>query len=1035
MQRRLDFRVLGPLEVCAGEERLALGGRRQRAVLAILLLHRGEVVSADRLIDLLWGGSPPETAATALQGYVSQLRKVLEPDRPAGAPPQLLVTHEPGYVLRADAEQLDLERFTTLVDQARAALAAGRAEEASAALGSALALWRGPPLADLENEPFAQAEVVRLDELRIAATEERFDAELALGRHHEVVAALEAHIARHPLRERPRGQLMLALYRAGRQAEALRAYRDARRVLVEEVGIEPGAELRRLERAILDQDPALDAPRQSAPAAVPVPATATDRAEAPRSPRRRRLVAPGLGLAAVLVAAIAAVLLSRDGGAPAAAAVRPDSVVAIDAGSDRVTRSIAIGGTPTSVSAGEGALWVLNADRQVVSRIDPRSGALRTFGTGSLPTDLAAGAGALWVANGAKGDAQFVGPLAKTVSSIDTDSSAIRATVELPRRPGATSNANASRLAVARDGVWVVNPDFSVSRIDARNSQIAATSTDVSAIAVAAGDEGVWVLNQDDSLQRVDARGGAPVALATNGLSSVAVGEGAVWATAPYDGVLWRVDPRPRLLQRTIAVGVGASAVTVGGGAVWVLNALRGTVTKVDPASNRVVATIAVGGTPRRAAFTGGRLWVSVAGAGDVPPASSAAPGIDALPASTCGRVFYGGAGHPDRLIVSDLPLRGGPELPTRQMSQAIAFVLRQRGFRAGRLRIGYQSCDDSTTQSGIYDREKCAANAKAYVADPVVIGVVGPLNSGCAAEQIPIANRSALALLSPTSTDVGLTRAAPGAPEGGLRALYPTGRRNYARLLPNEAAQGAADALLARRLGARRVAVLSDGGYGETLAFYFARAARALGLRAAPARRWDTKAAGYGGLAAAVARGRPDAVFVSGLLDTNGALVIAALRARLGAGVPLIAVDGMLPVSRLHAIAGPAARGVYVSLPGLAPERLGPEGRSFVRAFAATQPGAGVHRHAVYAAAAATTLLDAIARADGTRAGVTRRLLATRAARGIIGPFALDAAGDVTPTPVTIVRVRRGGGDARIESIDGARIEGVIRPPRSLLR
>ena len=1036
MPRRLDFRILGTLEVRDGDERLALGGRRQRAVLALLLLHRGEIVSSERLIDLLWGGAPPGTAATALQGYVSQLRKVLEPDRPAGAAPRILVTHEPGYVLRVAPEQLDLERFNALVSGARTALAAGRADEASAALERALGLWRGPALADLENEPFAQGEAGRLEELRVAALEERFDAELTRGRHHELIAALEAHIARHPLRERPRGQLMLALYRAGRQAEALGAFQDARRTLVDEVGIEPGSELRRLEQAILEQAPELaPPPRPRSPPSTEQQATPEPRVAVPRRRPRR---GPALGALLAAAAAVAAVALvaTRDGDGPAAAIVRADSVAEIDVGSARVIRSIAIGGTPTSVSAGEGGVWVLNADRQVISRIDPRSGALRTFGTGGLPTDLAAGAGALWVANGAKGDAQFVGPLATTVSSIDADSSAIRATVELPRRPGRTSNANASRLVATRDAVWVVNPDFSVSRIDPGTTQITATSTNVSAVAVAAGDEGIWVLNDDNSLQRVGAgAGAAPVRVATNGLSALAVGAGAVWATAPYDGVLWRVDPQPRLLQRTIPVGIGASAVTVGGGAVWVLNALRGTVAKVDPRSNRVIATIALGGTPRRAAVAGDRLWVSVAGTGDVPSASGISPGIDALPSATCGRVFYGGAGHPDRLIVSDLPLRGGPQLPARQMSQAIAFVLRQREFRAGTQRVAYQSCDDSTAQSGIFDREKCAANAKAYAAEPTVIGVVGPLNSGCAVQQIPIANRAGLALLSPTSTEVALTRAEPNAPEGALRALYPTGRRNFARLLPSEAAQGAADALLARRLGARRVAVLSDGGYGETLARYFARAARTLGLRVTVARRWDPRAAGYRDLAGAVARRRPDAVFVSGLLDTNGGEVIKELRGRLAPEVALIGVDGLLPVSRLHAIAGRAARGVYLSLPGLAPEGLGPEGRAFVRAFAATQPGAVVHRQSVYAAAAAATLLDAIAAADGTRAGVTRTLLATRARRGILGTFALDAAGDVTPSPITIVRVRRGGGDDTVESIDGAAIDRVIRPPRFLLR
>jgi DNA-binding SARP family transcriptional activator len=183
MRPRLDFRILGPLEVLDGEERLRLGGRKQRALLASLVLHPNEVVSAERLIDMIWGESPPGTAATALHGYVSQLRKVLEPDRQPGTASAVLVAHEPGYVLRLEPDQLDVERFTVLVASARNAIARGRPDEAEVSLRDALALWRGAPLADLENEPFAHAELPRLAELRLAAVEERFEAELVpLGR-------------------------------------------------------------------------------------------------------------------------------------------------------------------------------------------------------------------------------------------------------------------------------------------------------------------------------------------------------------------------------------------------------------------------------------------------------------------------------------------------------------------------------------------------------------------------------------------------------------------------------------------------------------------------------------------------------------------------------------------------------------------------------------------------------------------------------------------------------------------------------------
>ena len=249
---RLDFRLLGPLEAVEDDRPLALGGAKQRALLAVLLLHANQAVSSDRLIDELWGESPPATAGKIVQVYVSRLRKQLGYAR--------LLTRPPGYLLRVDPAELDLARFERLVAEAREEDAAA----AGAKLRAALELWRGPPLADLAYERFAPAETVRLEELRWAALELRIDADLAAGRAPELVGELEALIAAHPLRERLHAQLMLALYRCSRQAEALEAYRRARRDLAEGLGLEPGDELRRLERAILRHDPEL-APAEAAP--------------------------------------------------------------------------------------------------------------------------------------------------------------------------------------------------------------------------------------------------------------------------------------------------------------------------------------------------------------------------------------------------------------------------------------------------------------------------------------------------------------------------------------------------------------------------------------------------------------------------------------------------------------------------------------------------------------------------------------------------------------------------------------------------
>ena len=242
----MDFRILGPLEAVADGRVVALKRAKQRALLAILLLHANEPVASDRLIEDLWAGRPPATAAKVLQTYVSQLRKALGND--------VIVTGPAGYELRVEPDGLDLHRFERLVTEARGA----EPPAAAQSLREALALWRGPPLAEFAYEPWAQGEIGRLEELHLAALQDRIDADLALGRAGELVGELERLVAEHPLAERLRGQLMLALYRSGRQAEALEAYRSARETLVEPLGIEPGSALRRLERAILDQDPELD---------------------------------------------------------------------------------------------------------------------------------------------------------------------------------------------------------------------------------------------------------------------------------------------------------------------------------------------------------------------------------------------------------------------------------------------------------------------------------------------------------------------------------------------------------------------------------------------------------------------------------------------------------------------------------------------------------------------------------------------------------------------------------------------------------
>jgi DNA-binding SARP family transcriptional activator len=264
----MEFRILGQLEVVSAGRRLDLGGHKQRAVLALLLLEANHPVALHRIVDLLWDGRPPAQGAGTVRAYVSNLRRLLEPERHPGAPASVLASEAGGYVLWVAPEQLDAARFEALVRCGRELLAAGDSARSQAVLADALALWRGPALADFADEPFAWTEAARLEECRLAAVEEHAEAALACGNEHAVVADLEALLAAHPLRERLRGQLMVALYRCGRQADALRVCEAGRRMLAEELGIDPSPALRELERAILDHDPSLGSVRPPAPAAA-----------------------------------------------------------------------------------------------------------------------------------------------------------------------------------------------------------------------------------------------------------------------------------------------------------------------------------------------------------------------------------------------------------------------------------------------------------------------------------------------------------------------------------------------------------------------------------------------------------------------------------------------------------------------------------------------------------------------------------------------------------------------------------------------
>ena len=353
-----SFRILGPLEVELNERVVALG-RRERALLAVLLLNAGEVVSVERLIDGVWGELPPTSAKHMVHEYVSKLRTAL-------GDPSLIETRVPGYMATCTNGELDARVFAELTVDARAAASADDHAHALTSFDKALGLWRGEALAGVHLDGDAQIDVARLEQERRLVAEERIDSALAMGRHRELVPELERMVAEDPLRERPRAQLMLALYRAGRQTEALERYREGRQLLVERAGIEPGPELRRLERSILQHDPALELapPRQAAeqpPSSTPA--------------RRRRL--PLIVISGVVLVAAIAVLgfafWHSDSGRTLAR-IDANSAGAIDPHNNRLVSQVSVKPGPGPVAAGFGSLWVVNEFDSTVSRIDPSTG-------------------------------------------------------------------------------------------------------------------------------------------------------------------------------------------------------------------------------------------------------------------------------------------------------------------------------------------------------------------------------------------------------------------------------------------------------------------------------------------------------------------------------------------------------------------------------------------------------------------------------------------------------------------------------------
>lgn len=590
----LDLRILGPLEAWRGAERLALGGRSQRSVLVCLLLEPGKDVSTDRIVDAVWGERPPSGVLSTLHSYVFHLREALEPSRGKGASPSVLVTVPGGYRLESAAVRVDAARFEDLVAAGRSMLASDPAAAASL-LGQALGLWRGDVLADLVSRyRFVGPVAARLAELRVVAAEQWVEAELTLGRE-EVLGPLDHLVARYPLREHLAALRMQALYRAGRQAEALAAYRGLRHTLDEELGITPSAEVEAMHRRMLEQDPSLDLAAAATTAALASPSQPPPPPVAPGGPvpptepaassagmetgrrLRRGLIPRGRSaISAVLVVAVAAavgwVLVRQAEVTPLPA----NSVGVLDAGGLR-GEAVVLENAPTAMVSGGGAIWAVLGDADAMVRIDPgdRRVTQTVRGLGRGPQALAVLGEDLWVV--ALGE--------KVVTRVDMRTAQAGHQIPVGIDPVA--------VAAGPSGVWVANSgDNTVVRIDPSTERVdAPVFVGDGPAALALDGTTLWVANgRSGTVSQIDTRTGERAAADIRvdaGPAALAVTATDVWVANEAGLSVSRISRSTGRVQR-IEVDDGPSSVLMVGDQVWVTNRYGGTVSRIDAGTNDV---------------------------------------------------------------------------------------------------------------------------------------------------------------------------------------------------------------------------------------------------------------------------------------------------------------------------------------------------------------------------------------------------------------------------------------------------------------
>jgi peptide/nickel transport system substrate-binding protein len=620
----MEIGILGPLTVTRDGCDVPIAGAKPRALVAVFTLRRNQVVPTPALIDELWGDDPPATATKIVHTYVSQLRKVLGVD--------MLQSRAGGYLFRAAPDEVDAARFESLLALGRQALAGGRPEAASDHLRSALSLWRGLPLAEFRLSEGAAAEVERLQELKRVALESGLAADVACGAAATAIPELQALVSQHPLRESLRASLMLALYRTGRQADALAVYADTRVTLVDQLGVDPSQDLQRLQARILAHDPKLDhveAPQVVAPiqALTPVEAPsgrnlAPTLSASPDPPAPQAVAADFAAVVAgeaapprqaamrhqwwqrrrtrrplVVAACLGAVCLSAFG-LPAAdspralAAAQANSVGFIDLGGQAITRDVTLAGSPTAIAVDGSSLWALEPAQRSVVRIDADRGTVvDTIIVGDDPSAVLAEGGSVWVANHDDG----------TVSQISPETNGVVNTIPVGVGP----------------------------------------------VALAAGFGSVWVTNSDDrTLTRIDERSGKPLAtIHTNAVGRGIVADGhSVWITDETTGRLVGVDPATDTVSTSIAVGNGPTGITTADGMLWVADTLSGTVSRVDPTAQAVTGIVPGLGDPSDIDASPGAVWVSS-------PSGSRVVRIDPNRATIAGSTALGGP--PEALVAT----------------------------------------------------------------------------------------------------------------------------------------------------------------------------------------------------------------------------------------------------------------------------------------------------------------------------------------------------------------------------------------------